>query len=149
MRKSLGWSVTIIKACNLTNFSINLVLIWVRDKNLFWNCLDMWIFCSQSQTFFWHFLIFIFIQFVESVAMAKSKNHTNHNQNRKAHRNGIPRPKKSVYKQMSLKGVDPKVSSREIFSNWRFDSLIYTDLRTVFSGKEIQISTNLANLLIL
>ena len=41
--------------------------------------------------------------------MAKSKNHTNHNQNRKAHRNGIPRPKKSVYKQMSLKGVDPKV----------------------------------------
>ena len=41
--------------------------------------------------------------------MAKSKNHTNHNQNRKAHRNGIPRPKKSIYKQMSLKGVDPKV----------------------------------------
>merc|ERR1712235_195683 len=55
--------------------------------------------------------ISIVLQLVESVAnfvMAKSKNHTNHNQNRKAHRNGIPRPKKSVYKQMSLKGVDPK-----------------------------------------
>ena len=47
--------------------------------------------------------------------MAKSKNHTNHNQNRKAHRNGIPRPKKSVYKQMSLKGVDPKVSFGMLF----------------------------------
>jgi len=62
--------------------------------------------------------------------MAKSKNHTNHNQNRKAHRNGIPRPKKSVYKQMSLKGVDPKVSSNKVFLNWRFNFLIHTDLRT-------------------
>ena len=42
--------------------------------------------------------------------MAKSKNTSHHNQNKKAHRNGIPRPKKSVYKQMSLKGVDPKVT---------------------------------------
>ncbi|PAA46865.1 hypothetical protein BOX15_Mlig026560g2 [Macrostomum lignano] len=38
--------------------------------------------------------------------MAKSKNHTNHNQNRKHHRNGIYRPKKQRYP--SLKGVDPK-----------------------------------------
>lgn len=38
--------------------------------------------------------------------MAKSKNHTNHNQNRKAHRNGIQRPKRQRY--ASLKGVDPK-----------------------------------------
>ncbi|VDO35193.1 hypothetical protein V3C99_010266 [Haemonchus contortus] len=38
--------------------------------------------------------------------MAKSKNHTNHNQNRKAHRNGIKRPKKQRF--MSMKGVDPK-----------------------------------------
>ena len=38
--------------------------------------------------------------------MAKSKNHTNHNQNRKAHRNGIKKPKRERY--MSLKGVDPK-----------------------------------------
>lgn len=44
--------------------------------------------------------------------MAKSKNTSHHNQNKKAHRNGIPRPRKSVYKQMSLKGVDPKVNSR-------------------------------------
>nr|CAG8644209.1 9434_t:CDS:2 [Entrophospora candida] len=35
--------------------------------------------------------------------MAKSKNHTNHNQNRKAHRNGIKKPK--TYRYPSLKGV--------------------------------------------
>lgn len=38
--------------------------------------------------------------------MAKSKNHTNHNQNKKAHRNGIKRP--IVGRYPSLKGVDPK-----------------------------------------
>ncbi|SBS86498.1 60S ribosomal protein L29, putative [Plasmodium ovale wallikeri] len=38
--------------------------------------------------------------------MAKSKNHTNHNQNRKAHKNGIKKPK--VHKFMSRKGLDPK-----------------------------------------
>ncbi|KAK0561402.1 60S ribosomal protein L29 [Tilletia horrida] len=38
--------------------------------------------------------------------MAKSKNHTNHNQIRKAHRNGIKKPKSNKYP--SLKGVDPK-----------------------------------------
>ncbi|KAK9446986.1 60S ribosomal protein eL29 [Limtongia smithiae] len=38
--------------------------------------------------------------------MSKSKNHTNHNQIRKAHRNGIKKPKTSRYP--SLKGVDPK-----------------------------------------
>lgn len=38
--------------------------------------------------------------------MSKSKNHTNHNQNRKAHRNGIKKPKRERY--LSLKGVDPK-----------------------------------------
>lgn len=37
------------------------------------------------------------------VAMAKSKNHTAHNQNFKAHRNGIKRPK--FGKQVSTKGV--------------------------------------------
>ncbi|CAL8072472.1 unnamed protein product [Orchesella dallaii] len=36
--------------------------------------------------------------------MAKSKNHTNHNQNRKAHRNGIKKPKPTL----STRGVDPK-----------------------------------------
>jgi len=36
--------------------------------------------------------------------MAKSKNHTNHNQNRKAHRNGIRKPKPTL----STRGVDPK-----------------------------------------
>ena len=38
--------------------------------------------------------------------MAKSKNHTAHNQTRKAHRNGIKKPK--TYKYPSLKGVDAK-----------------------------------------
>ncbi|KAI0921960.1 60S ribosomal protein L29 [Taiwanofungus camphoratus] len=38
--------------------------------------------------------------------MAKSKNHTNHNQTRKAHRNGIKKPQS--YRTRSMKGVDPK-----------------------------------------
>jgi len=38
--------------------------------------------------------------------MAKSKNHTNHNQNKKAHRNGIKKPKNHRY--ISTKGMDPK-----------------------------------------
>ncbi|KAA1466280.1 hypothetical protein DENSPDRAFT_831082 [Dentipellis sp. KUC8613] len=38
--------------------------------------------------------------------MAKSKNHTNHNQVKKAHRNGIKNPK--VSRTRSLKGVDAK-----------------------------------------
>lgn len=35
--------------------------------------------------------------------MAKSKNHTNHNQGHKNHRNGIKKPR--VHKHISLKGV--------------------------------------------
>ncbi|KOS14527.1 60s ribosomal protein l29 [Malassezia pachydermatis] len=42
----------------------------------------------------------------QPVTMAKSKNHTNHNQSRKAHRNGIKKPKTNRYP--SLRGVDPK-----------------------------------------
>ncbi|CAD7689536.1 unnamed protein product [Nyctereutes procyonoides] len=38
--------------------------------------------------------------------VAKSKNHTTHNQSRKWHRNGIKKPRSQRYK--SLKGVDPK-----------------------------------------
>lgn len=38
--------------------------------------------------------------------MAKSTNHTAHNQSYKRHRNGIKKPKK--YKQVSTKGMDPK-----------------------------------------
>lgn len=37
--------------------------------------------------------------------MAKSKNHTNHNQTKKAHKNGIHKPKRERF--MSLKGMDP------------------------------------------
>ena len=38
--------------------------------------------------------------------MAKSKNHTNHNQNFKAHRNGIKKPKRQRYRNTT--GMDPK-----------------------------------------
>ena len=38
--------------------------------------------------------------------MAKSKNHTNHNQNRKAHRNGIKKPQR--HREISSKGMDQK-----------------------------------------
>lgn len=38
--------------------------------------------------------------------MAKSKNHTAHNQSYKDHRNGIKKPKKQ--KKPSRKGMDPK-----------------------------------------
>ncbi|KAE9410255.1 hypothetical protein BT96DRAFT_871061 [Gymnopus androsaceus JB14] len=38
--------------------------------------------------------------------MAKSKNHTNHNQNKKAHKNGIKKPKSN--RTRSLKGIDAK-----------------------------------------
>lgn len=38
--------------------------------------------------------------------MAKSKNHTNHNQNRKAHRN--PTRKPSSKTRHKMKGMDPK-----------------------------------------
>ncbi|KAH0507547.1 60S ribosomal protein L29 [Microtus ochrogaster] len=38
--------------------------------------------------------------------MAKSKNHTTHNQSRKGHRNGIKKPRSQRYE--SLKGIDPK-----------------------------------------
>ena len=38
--------------------------------------------------------------------MAKSKNHTAHNQTRKAHRNGIKKPKRQRY--ASMNGVNPK-----------------------------------------
>eukprot|EP00056_Hartaetosiga_gracilis_P016190 m.4208 g.4208 ORF g.4208 m.4208 type:complete len:59 (+) comp3838_c0_seq1:48-224(+) len=38
--------------------------------------------------------------------MAKSKNHTAHNQNYKAHKNGLRKPK--TYRKRSLKGMDPK-----------------------------------------
>ncbi|GFY49829.1 hypothetical protein TNIN_169971 [Trichonephila inaurata madagascariensis] len=41
----------------------------------------------------------------QKLVMAKSKNHTNHNQNRKDHRNGIKRPRRT--RQQSMKGVDP------------------------------------------
>ncbi|CAG9766420.1 unnamed protein product [Ceutorhynchus assimilis] len=46
--------------------------------------------------------------------MAKSKNHTNHNQNRKAHRNGIKKPKKFLHE--STLGMDAKFLKNQRFS---------------------------------
>ncbi|XP_055725898.1 60S ribosomal protein L29 [Salvelinus fontinalis] len=43
---------------------------------------------------------------IHRTEMAKSKNHTTHNQSRKAHRNGIKKPRPDRYE--SMKGVDPK-----------------------------------------
>ncbi|KAH6859886.1 hypothetical protein CC77DRAFT_1057659 [Alternaria alternata] len=41
-----------------------------------------------------------------TVAMAKSKNSSQHNQSKKNHRNGIKKPK--THRYPSLKGTDPK-----------------------------------------
>ncbi|KAH7343259.1 ribosomal L29e protein family-domain-containing protein [Rhizoctonia solani] len=46
--------------------------------------------------------------------MAKSKNHTNHNQNKKAHRNGIKKPK--THYAGSMKGVDAKFRRNQKFA---------------------------------
>ena len=46
--------------------------------------------------------------------MAKSKNHTNHNQNYKAHRNGIKKPQRQRY--ISKKGQEPKLKKNTRFA---------------------------------
>ncbi|KAJ8983381.1 hypothetical protein NQ317_010474 [Molorchus minor] len=46
--------------------------------------------------------------------MAKSKNHTNHNQSRKAHRNGIKKPKR--FRHESTLGMDAKFLKNQRFS---------------------------------
>ncbi|EIE89770.1 hypothetical protein RO3G_14481 [Rhizopus delemar RA 99-880] len=46
--------------------------------------------------------------------MAKSKNHTNHNQNKKAHRNGIK--KAATHKYRSQKGLDAKFLRNQRFA---------------------------------
>jgi len=50
-------------------------------------------------------LFLLFGSFILNV-MAKSKNHTAHNQTHKAHRNGIKKPPRNRYS--STKGMDPK-----------------------------------------
>lgn len=47
--------------------------------------------------------------------MAKSKNHTAHNQSYKAHRNGIKKPKQGKYRSVKGVGVYERVSY-ELFS---------------------------------
>jgi len=46
--------------------------------------------------------------------MAKAKNHTNHNQSKKNHRNGIKKAK--THKYRSLKGMDPKFLRNQRFA---------------------------------
>ena len=46
--------------------------------------------------------------------MAKSKNHTAHNQGYKNHRNGIKKPKKQRY--VSQQGMDPKFLRNQRFA---------------------------------
>lgn len=46
--------------------------------------------------------------------MAKSKNHTGHNQSKKNHRNGIKRPKKQLHE--SLMGCDLKYRKNRRFA---------------------------------
>ncbi|XP_032617312.1 large ribosomal subunit protein eL29-like [Hylobates moloch] len=46
--------------------------------------------------------------------MAKSKNHSTHNQSRKRHRNGIKKPRSQRYE--SLKGMDPKFPRNMCFA---------------------------------
>ncbi|XP_014224537.1 60S ribosomal protein L29 [Trichogramma pretiosum] len=46
--------------------------------------------------------------------MAKSKNHTNHNQSRKAHRNGIKKPKRKLHE--STLGMDLKFLKNQRFA---------------------------------
>ena len=48
----------------------------------------------------------LFIYFLVELTMAKSKNHTNHNQSRKAHRNPTRKPSKNL--RFKMKGMDPK-----------------------------------------
>ncbi|KAG2351650.1 ribosomal L29e protein family-domain-containing protein, partial [Suillus spraguei] len=44
----------------------------------------------------------------------KLQSHTNHNQNRKAHRNGIRRPQTN--RSRSLRGVDPKYRKNALYA---------------------------------
>lgn len=46
--------------------------------------------------------------------MSKSKNHTNHNQIRKAHRNGIKKPQ--VSKKQPLKHLDAKFARNQKYA---------------------------------
>uniref|UniRef100_J3M686 60S ribosomal protein L29 n=1 Tax=Oryza brachyantha TaxID=4533 RepID=J3M686_ORYBR len=50
----------------------------------------------------------------ERSEMAKSKNHTAHNQSYKAHKNGIKKPKR--HRQTSTKGMDPKFLRNQRYS---------------------------------
>jgi large subunit ribosomal protein L29e len=56
--------------------------------------------------------------------MAKSKNHTNHNVEHKAHRNGIKRPAKTRY--VSLRGTDLKYRKNRRFAQAHDPNMTHT-----------------------
>ncbi|KAL7753603.1 60S ribosomal protein L29 [Sorochytrium milnesiophthora] len=58
--------------------------------------------------------------------MSKSKNHTNHNQNKKAHRNGIKKVPQHRFR--SMRGVDPKFLRNQRFAKRGTLSLTVLDL---------------------
>lgn len=74
--------------------------------------------CEPSTTSKFHALHFIkrWSNFSDDLftEMAKSKNHTNHNQSRKAHRNGIKKVKK--FQKTSTKGMCPKFLRNQRFA---------------------------------
>ncbi|SCV68290.1 BQ2448_411 [Microbotryum intermedium] len=64
--------------------------------------------------------------------MAKSKNHTAHNQTRKAHRNGIKKPKMNKYP--SRKGLDPKFRRNARFAAMGTQKAVAAAKAAVASG---------------
>ncbi|KAG1444565.1 hypothetical protein G6F55_012277 [Rhizopus delemar] len=79
-------------------------LNFMKDNGLIVSPSQFTINCSHAET-----------NAINAVAkMAKSKNHTNHNQNKKAHRNGIK--KAATHKYRSQKGLDAKFLRNQRFA---------------------------------
>ncbi|CAG2116179.1 unnamed protein product, partial [Medioppia subpectinata] len=60
--------------------------------------------------------------------MAKSKNHTNHNQNRKDHRNGIFRPKRHVKESMKGRTYTERVFTPNVILWQTLSAQLYITL---------------------
>ncbi|KAF8413426.1 hypothetical protein HHK36_001409 [Tetracentron sinense] len=66
--------------------------------------------------------------------MAKSKNHTAHNQSYKAHKNGIKKPKK--HRHTSTKGMDPKFLRNQRYARKHNTKNLHPEQRYIFEDKE-------------
>jgi len=93
-----------------------------------WPWLWLWNFCAVGTV---HFRTW---RKSTATAMAKSKNHTNHNQNRKHHRNGIKKP--MAHRHESNKGVSNIM--------WWIDKieLFWCLSRALFSQSDVRLTTN-------